>query len=124
MSPLTANHKVLFVEAEVVGGDVGDAVGRVYLTQKGTGTVRPLAGRSNSFFAFPERTAVVNTFFNGEKPLASEVYRTERLRDRPLVNTGWQLVINKKDEAVNGDIRLDSLSDVKLYLYYTDFTTL
>jgi hypothetical protein len=124
LSPLTANHKVLFVEAEVVGGDVGDAVGRVYLTQKGTGTVRPLAGTSNSFFAFPERTAVVNTFFNGEKPLASEVYRTERLRDRPLVNTGWQLIINKKDEAVNSDIRLDSLSDVKLYLYYTDFTTL
>lgn len=123
LSPLTANHKVRFIEAEIIGQEVGDAVGRVYLSQSGTGTVKPLAGNSKSYFAFPERTAVVNTFFNGERPLAASVYPTERLRDRPLVNTKWKLVINKKDEQVNDDIQLASLTDVKLYLYYTDFTS-
>ncbi len=123
LSPLTSNHKVRGIEAEIIGTDVGDLLGRVYLRQTGTGVVRDLDGEK-SFFGFPERTAVVNPFFNGEKVFADEVYANQRLRDRPFVNTRWELVINQKDELVNKDINLSSLTDVRLYVTYTDFTNL
>lgn len=123
LSPLTRNHKVRFVEVEIVGDRVGDSLGRVYLTQRGTGVVRTVAG-DNAYYSFPVRTAVLNPFFNGTRPLAPEIYRSERLRDRPFVNTGWELVFNQKDEKVNRDIDLGSLKDIRLYIYYTDFTEL
>ena len=105
------------------GEDVGDDHGRVYVQQSGTGVVRNVDGEK-SFFAFPARTAVINTFFNGAPVFDAAVYRNERLRDRPLVNTSWNLVINRKDERVNTDLQLASLTDVRLYIYYTDFTGL
>lgn len=123
LSPLTRDHKLLYVEAEIIGEDVGDALGRVYLQQTGTGVVRRVDGEK-SFYAFPERVAVVDTFFNGDRVFPDEVYRSERFLDRPVVNTGWQLVLNRKDEQVNEDIELSSLTDIRLYLYYTDFTRL
>ncbi len=124
LSPLTRNHKIKYVEAEFVGSDVGDKVGRVYLRQLGTATVSSLEG-GKVYYAFPQRTAVINTFFNGQRfRIFSDdtVFRNERLRDRPVANTMWELVINQRDEEVNKDINLLSLSDVVLYFYYTDFT--
>ena len=121
LSPLTRNHKIRYIEAEIVGDAVGDHLGRVYLTQRGTGAVRAVDGGTN-YYAFPVRTAVLNPFFNGVRALAPSIYPNERLRDRPLVNTGWELVFNQKDEKVNEDIDLGSLTDIRLYVYYTDFT--
>ncbi|MFO0726358.1 MAG: hypothetical protein U1E65_21410 [Myxococcota bacterium] len=126
LSPLTRNHKIYYVEAEYVGTDVGDAVGRVYLTNKGTSTVRRVDG-DKSFYAFPQRTAVVNTFFNGERAFfdntrVTDVYANFRLRDLPLANSSWELVLNTKDEPANLDINLRSLEDVRLYFYYSDFS--
>ena len=126
LSPLTSNHKIYYVEAEYVGTDVGDAVGRVYLTNKGTSTVRRVDG-DKSFYAFPQRTAVVNTFFNGERAFfdntrVTDVYANFRLRDLPLANSSWELVLNTKDEPANLDINLRSLEDVRLYFYYSDFS--
>jgi hypothetical protein len=130
VSPLTFNHKLRFVEAEIVSEDnAGDRLGRVYLTQQGTGAVRRSDGET-AFYAFPERTAVINTYFNGERPLernlrtGEDIYQNERLRDRPLVNTGWNIVFNQKDEEVNEDIDVASIDDIRLYLFYTDFTGL
>ncbi len=123
LSPLTRNHKIHSIEAELVGADTGDAVGRLYLRQKGTGVVRALPG-DKSFYAFPVRTAVLNPFFNGERVFSGAVYRNDRLRDRPFVNTHWELVLNQKDEQANKDINLRALSDVRLYVTYTDFTSL
>lgn len=122
-SPLTAIHKILRVEAEIIGSDVGDRVGRIYLTQRGTGSVRGLDDLE-TFYRFPPLTAVVNPFFNGVRIFDPEVYQDQRLRDRPLANTLWELGINQRDEEVNRDINLDSLTDVRLYIYYTDFTVL
>jgi len=123
LSPLTRNHKVLYVEAELVGSDVGDTLGRIYLRQQGTSVVRALAG-DKQFMRMPERTAVLNPFFNGVRVFTPDVYRSYRLRDRPLVNTAWELVLNQRDERVNQDVNLQSLTDVRLYVYYTDFTAL
>ena len=53
-----------------------------------------------------------------------EVYRNERLRGRPLVNSLWELTINQSDEMVNQDINLESVSDIIIRLYYTDYTEL
>jgi hypothetical protein len=121
VSPLTSNHKIAYVEAELVGSDLGDTLGRVYVRQKGTGSIRPLSG-DKVFYSFPERTAVVDAFFNGTKFFGDDFYQSTRLRDRPFANTSWELVLNQKDETINKDISLGGLSDIRLYLFYTDFT--
>ena len=38
------------------------------------------------------------------------------------VSNGWNLVFNQRDERENQDINLNSISDIRLYIYYTDFT--
>ena len=121
LSPLTRNHKIVYVEADVIGSDVGDTLGRLYLRQSGTGVVQNVAD-DKDFFVFPEYTAVIDPFFNGARLLSPEVYRSFRFMDRPLVNTSWELLINQRDEQVNKDINLQSLTDIRLYVYYTDFT--
>jgi len=115
-------------------GDVGDSVGRAYLRQAGTGSVEGTDGRRR-FYAFPPRTAVINLGFNGDDRIfgpaggevtgpTSSIYRSYRFRDRPFVNSSWQLVINQRTEEVNEDINLTGLDDIVLYVYYTDFTKL
>ena len=121
LSPLTRNHKVAYVETDIVGADVGDTVGRIYLRQAGTGVIRNVSDEKD-YYVFPERTAVINSFFNGNRLFTPEVYRNYRFRDRPMVNTLWEMMINRRDEAVNKDIDLQSLSDIRLYVFYTDFT--
>jgi hypothetical protein len=123
LSPLTRDHKILYIEAEIIGSDVGDNVGRVYLRQSGTGMVDSVDG-AKTYYRFPALTAVVNTLFNGVRTFTPDVYRGDRLRDRPFVNTHWDFVLNQRDEAANQDINLESLTDVRLYVYYSDLTAL
>ena len=54
----------------------------------------------------------------------AEVYQEERLRDRPFANTLWELGLNLKNEQVNEDINVNSISDIRLYVFYEDFTQL
>ncbi len=121
LSPLTVNHKIVYVEADIVGSDVGDTLGRLYLRQSGTGVIRNVSDETD-YFVFPEHTAVIDPYFNGTKLLSPEVYRSYRFMDRPMVNTFWEMLINQRDEQVNKDINLQSLTDIRLYVYYTDFT--
>ena len=123
LSPLTRNHKIDYIEAELVGSEVGDTLGRVYLVQRGTSTVRAVTG-ANQFYTLPERTAVLNTFFNGKKVFPEVVYQSRKHKDRPYANGDWKLMINQKDELVNQDINLQSVVDLRVYVYYTDFTSL
>jgi hypothetical protein len=122
-SPLTAIHKITGVEIEVIGSDVGDRVGRVYVTQRGTSTIRTVDDE-RLYYRFPRTTAVVNSYFNGVRAFDTEVYRNGRFRDRPFVNSLWELGINQRDETVNADINLASLTDVRVYFQYGDFTLL
>ncbi len=122
LSPLTYNHKIRYIEAEIIGSDVGDTIGRLYLQQNGTNVIRGI--EETLYYAFPERTAVLNPFFNGQRTFTPEVYRSERLRDRPVANTRWQAVLNQRDERVNQDISVNALTDIRFYIYYTDFTAL
>ena len=135
LSPLTHNHKIRFIEVEYVGSDLGDTLGRGYVRQRGDGVGFLLqADGTRRAYTLPERTAVMDVFFNGERPLSDslglfegstvDVYRNDRLRDRPLHHSGWQLVLNFEDEFVNQDIPPDHLEDVRIYLWYTDFTEL
>lgn len=119
LSPVTRNHKLDVVQAEFVGSNVGDAQGRVYLVPSGTSTVQTLDDEA-LYFRLPTRTAVINTFFNGTRPSNAAVYSNAQLRDRPYLNTHWKLFINQRSELANQDIDLNSLSDVRLYLYYSD----
>lgn len=122
-SPLTRDHKLHHVEVDLQGAKMGDSVARVYVRLAGTGVVRNVGGDLD-YYVFPERLAVVNASLLGSKIYDPEVYRNYRFRDRPLVNTLWELIINQRDEAVNQDIDLQSLSDIRVLFYYTDFTAL
>ncbi len=122
-SPLTAVHKIEHIEAEIQGSGVGDRLGRVSLTPRGTATVRSLEG-ANSYLRLPAIRAEIDAFFNGVKPafIDPELYKSVRLRERPLVNSLWELGLNLRDDAVNRDIRPEELTDIRLYVYYEDFT--
>lgn len=122
LSPLTFNHKIRFIEAELVGEALGDELGRLQVTPSGTSTVRGVEEPRN--YSLPARTAVLNPFFNGRRSdlLDAAIYRSERLRDRPVVNTEWNVVFDRTGELVNRDIRIGALTDIHLYIYYTDFT--
>jgi len=121
LSPLTRNHKIEYIEVEMIGSDLGDTVGRIYLKQGGTSVVSSLEGEK-VYYSFPQHTAVLNPYFNGDRVFGDDIYRSVRLRDRPYVNTSWDLVINQRDESVNQDIDLQSLTDIRFYVYYSDFT--
>jgi hypothetical protein len=121
LSPATRDHKIRRMEVEVVGSDIGDTVGRIYVRQKGTGVVRSVTG-DPLYYRLPALTAVLDPFFNGVRVFTPEIYNNDRMRDRPVANSRWDLVINQKDEQVNLDINLNSVTDVRLYVYYTDFT--
>ena len=123
LSPITFNHKIKYLEAEIIGSNLGDKLGRVYIKQKGTSAVRPSDG-NRLYYLFPERTAVINTIFNGEKwSGAVDIFKNDKFRDRPFINTNYELVINTMDEFVNKDIKLSDINDIKVYIYYTDFTS-
>jgi hypothetical protein len=132
LSPLTVNHKILFIEMEFFGEELGDHIGRVYLSQLGTGVVQG-TDDARHFFTFPPRTAVMNPDFNGDRAFGQDsdgaitgptrsIFRSYRFRERPFVQTDWQFVLDQRHEAVNRDINLAGLDDIVVYIYYTDFT--
>lgn len=132
LSPLTRNHKILFIEVEIFGDELGDEVGRIYLRQLGTGVVDGTDDRRR-FFAFAPRTAVMNPFFNGERGRGQDsngaiagptrsIYRSYRFRERPFVQSSWELVLDQRNESVNQDIKLGGIQDIVFYVFYTDFT--
>ncbi|MDP2273404.1 MAG: hypothetical protein Q8N23_02410 [Archangium sp.] len=122
LSPVTRNHKIHHVEIDLQGVRMGDALARVYLRSAGTGVVRNVNDELD-YYVFPERLGVINASVGGAKVFDAEVYRNYRFRDRPLVNTLWELVVNRRDETVNKDIDLGTISDVRVLLYYSDFTS-
>ncbi|MEO1269992.1 MAG: hypothetical protein AAFX99_18045, partial [Myxococcota bacterium] len=124
LSPLTRNHKIATIEAELIGGGQGDLLARLYLRMAGTATVQPLGSPDIQYYTFPERLAVLNPFFEGSKPphIDPVIYQNRRMFDRPFANTRWELVLNTFDEEVNRDLNLDGLDDIRLYIYYNDFT--
>ena len=69
LSPLTRNHKVLyFIEAEIIGSDVGDTVGRLYVRDSTGTNVDRVGGRtSGCTTASRIGSAVLNPFFNGNR---------------------------------------------------------
>lgn len=132
LSPITANHKILFIETEIFGEHGGDEVGRIYLSQQGTGVLEG-TDDTRRFFTFPPRTAVMNPFFNGNRAFGQDsdgaiagptrsIYRSYRFRERPVVQTDWSFVLDRRGEEVNRDIDFASIDDIVVYIYYTDFT--
>jgi len=128
LSPRTANHKVHHLEAQILGSDLGDTLARLYLSQGGLGTLRDLQGETHTT-VLPRITAVLDAIVGEQRAFAGDlfdgdVYLSRRLRDRPLASAGWELVLDLQHEPVNRDLNPQSFDDVRLYIYYTDFTTL
>ena len=120
-SPLTRNHKIRHVEAEIVTTGSVDPLARVYLRAVGTSAVQGLDDEID-FYTLPKRTAVINAFFSGDKVYDPAVYKSFRFSDRPLFNSRWDLIINTVDEPANDDLRTEDLTDIRIYIYYSDFT--
>jgi hypothetical protein len=123
LSPLTRNHKISYLEANLIGSQLGDQIARLYVTQAGTGVVRNV-NDVKDYFVLPARTAVINPFFGTRYFEAREIYKNYRFAERPLVNTLWELTINQRDEAANKDVNLSGLTDIQILIYYHDFSAL
>ena len=145
LSPRTFGHRVLAVEAEIVGGDLPDGAGRLYLVQEGAGLIRG-AGGERMTYALP----VIGTLLDAGGPaeagpgtsLPAPLLRNQpvaggqgaadaplgrfrrsfRLRGRPVVNSGWRLVIDTQEEPANAGLALGAIDDIVLRIFYTDFT--
>ncbi|NOK11752.1 hypothetical protein [Corallococcus exercitus] len=121
LSSATRNHKVRYVEAELVGSAVGDDLGFVYLDLVGTGVVVRMDG-GKDYYVLPKRRAGLNPFFNGRKTYKDDFYSNLAFRDHPLLNSRWEVAFDRND-LKNRDVRLESLTDVKLYLHYSQYAT-
>lgn len=122
LSPATRNHKIYKVVAEISGEATDEGSARLYLVQGGTSQIRSVDG-DTLYFRFPPQAAVLNARFNrGATGVDPAIYDNLRLRDRPMAATDWQLVINQRDESINQDLDLQTVSDIVLFVYYTDFT--
>lgn len=131
-SPLTHNHKLDYIRAEIVYDGRTDVLARIYLRPAGTSTIRTDGG-DPFFYRMPAQISVINPSFNGaflqqaegavtSDDLDEEIFFARRLRDRPLLNTQWEMVLNLVDEQVNKDLLLDEIKDIRLFFYYNDFT--
>ena len=143
LSPRTWGHKVLSVEAELVGADLPEEGARLYLVQDGASLVRSAAGDRQAY-GLPPVTAVIDAGTGlapstapgtslpaprlrtrppglHDAPLG-RYRRSFRFRERPLVNAGWRLVIDLHGEPDNAGLRLGALDDVVLRIFYTDYT--
>ena len=142
LSPRTWGHEVLSVEAEVVGRGLPEAVARLYLVQDGASVVRTADG-DRLPYGLPPVTAVIDAGAGVAGPAApgtslpapllhgrgtaadaplGRYRRSFRLRGRPLVSSGWRLLIDLRDEPGNAGLRLGMIDDVVLRIFYTDFT--
>jgi hypothetical protein len=68
--------------------------------------------------------AVVNPMFGGKKKDTFDplIYQDSRFKDRPFANSAWELELDLRGELVNRDINLNDVTDIVLYVYYTDFS--
>lgn len=123
VSPRTSLHKIDHIEVNIETSDSGDSLGRVYVNLRGTSTVR--SGEDDkSFYRFPAMRAVVNPMFGGKKKDTFDplIYQDSRFKDRPFANSAWELELDLRGELVNRDINLNDVTDIVLYVYYTDFS--
>ncbi|MEO1269985.1 MAG: hypothetical protein AAFX99_18005, partial [Myxococcota bacterium] len=121
---LTFNHKISYIEVEIIGGGQGDLLARIYLRMAGTSTAQMPGTSEPLFYTFPKRLAVIQPFFGGSRPAHIDplVFQGLILNDRPPLNSRWEFVLNTYDEEVNKDLNLQSLDDIRLYVHYSDFT--
>ena len=73
-----------------------------------------------------QKQVLFGTTPSGDLAFDTSLYRNERLRDRPFISADWRLRVDRRKcdtaecEQVNQDITWTKLSDIVLYVYYTD----
>ncbi len=121
---LSAMAKIEHIEVEFSGSDVGNAEGHLQVVQQGTSTLQRLDG-TTWYLRLDPRQALPNIFFNGFRAHVAaqpDFYKNKQLKDRPVVNGDWKLVLDQRADVDNQDINLNSITDVKLYIYYKFYT--
>lgn len=77
VSPLTSSHKIEYLEAKILGTNKGDQSARIYVRQKGTGTLRTLK-EGKCFTHFPKgRQCLKHTL----KPASITIRKFIKTRD-------------------------------------------
>lgn len=122
LSPCTRNHKINFIEVAIQGSGLGDDEANVNVWQDGTGVIESL-GAGTQYYRLPAALSVVQAYFGRNNTVFDpSVYRRFELRERPYMNTQWRMVIDQRHDRDNQDIDLNQITDIYLYVYYTDFT--
>ncbi|UJR82189.1 WAP domain-containing protein [Sandaracinus amylolyticus] len=122
LSPCTRNHKINFIEVAIQGSGLGDDEASVNVWQEGTGVIESFGGGAQ-YYRLPPALSIVQAYFGRNNTVFDPVvYRRFELRERPFVNTQWRLVLDQRHDRDNQDIDLRQITDVYLYVYYTDFT--
>ncbi len=120
-APCTFNHQIDYIEVDFVGQNLGDEFANVLLWQEGTGVIRSLDDGS-VFYRLPPALIVAQPHFNNSQRFDPSIYRRYELRERPFVNTAWKLIFDQHDDPDNQDVSIDGLTDIHIYVHYTDFT--
>lgn len=122
LSPCTRNHKINFIEVAIQGADLGDDEANVMVWQEGTGSIETFE-EGTRFYRLPPQLSIVQAYFGRNNTVFDpSVYRRMELRDRPYADTQWRLSLDLRDDPHNTDLVLANITDIYLYVYYTDFT--
>ncbi|AKF05186.1 hypothetical protein [Sandaracinus amylolyticus] len=122
VSPCTRNHKINFIEVSILGSGLGDDEATVMVWHEGTSVVESLY-EGTQYYRLPPGLSIAQAYFGRNNTVFDpSVYRRYEFRERPFLSTQWSLELDLRDEPDNHDLRLDRISDVYLYVYYTDFT--
>ena len=128
LSGRTWGHRVDAVEVEIIGTELGDSSADLLLVPVGTSVVRTAEGDGGLvpqlYYSLPSAEAKLDPVFNGVRVFEGDisVYRNYRLRNRPVINTQWDLILDQRNNRSNQDIDLQSLRDIRLYIYFNEFT--
>lgn len=125
LSPCTFNQQIRYIEMQLLGGDSVDLEADLMLWQEGTGIIEAVDG-SRDYYSLPPALTVatpwMDTINRASSVFDPSTYRRYEMRGRPFINTAWRLVFDQRNNRENQDIDLEQLTDIVLYVYYTDFT--
>lgn len=119
-SPCTFGHQINYIETAIAGGNLGDLNANLMIWQDGTGVIHRLDQQEN-FHRLPPALIVATPHINRDTTFEPAIFRNFGMRERPLVNTSWRLVLEQLSPQ-NRDIRISEIDDIYVYIYYSDLT--
>ncbi len=122
------NDRIKSIRVDLIGSNLGDDQGVVYIEQGGTSFVRTPAGFAGSanesvrqWNVRPWRAAIAASF-NGQFSLPPEVVNNTELFGRSVAFANWAVVIDRTNEPRNTDIDFSTLEDIRIIVLHEGYT--